>query len=401
MYQCDYAILDNGVNIYQLDVANKTLAHVLANFRDVKLVLSSPAMEGLFYLNVSDYDELRNYQVVISQWLTLLDVTRYPLRPFEEISKRKWARWFSPWDDDWTITNGDRKVSENDQDDVVDGNDIRLTTTDYSLRKLGKYCLVTVNGYFHQLDAGDESWYIVNGMHCIRKEEEQEIGILDFSDIGPVRTLPITERNMVIPNPDVSIYDAGLYLRVPKNRDCSYFVVIAGRMIGLTKPIMFVDQDIMYLNLRELGLETIMAESAEVLGINGIVDSQSGVINTARMQNDVIIKHILSHTSTFIVEVGAPKVRVASSIISNNGTVGSYNHTRPLACLLQYGNGLAAEYRQQRELGRYRINVTPKLIHNYRHHSTQWPKQSIADSDLNIDYDYGIPSLFAREIFSE
>jgi len=187
-----------------------------------------------------------------------------------------------------------------------------MTHPTHSYADYDKYCLTTVNGYFHITDYTSNGVRIWDGNKSVRRANNNQIGVYSFETIGTIQKVPITEAMVKPQSPGAPLNDAA-YITMPSNINITnktVLLVIGGylHVMGkVYKPVgdrtwrievgasMFLDRYIQ--SVKELDMDA--------LGLT--VDPKNPTLmSLAQMRSDETVMKYLTMSQSFFVIVNTP-----------------------------------------------------------------------------------------------
>lgn len=196
MYQFISSIVEpiNGdKNWSTIDISNVPLDVLYALYARVIVILSNPFLSENVAVDLSYITpNIEGSPLTFNQFLiqnankTLPALSNIPslnLKYVEYIDGFKFSLKITP-------TNPNTSVTANQPQSDKQWLFLTKDKLDYDL--FYNTHLVNVNGFFHLIDTDNTGIYVIDAMKTARRSNLNQIGVLDFSNIGNIQTIPIT-----------------------------------------------------------------------------------------------------------------------------------------------------------------------------------------------------------------
>lgn len=192
----------------QVDLADMDVFKLWTDYSRLILVLSSPLYEEPLSL---DLNEVRSRitkvmpGTTLNQWLAGLGNESLPTSTVVPKINPKYVTYRDAIAAGYSLAPVPPGVAYGNDYLISDAHDLRLWRDDVTPKDFYDNCLVEVNGLLHRVDYDSEANYIPEGGRTGRICNDNHVGILNFSAVGGVRTIPITPEMIAAGGSDPSL----------------------------------------------------------------------------------------------------------------------------------------------------------------------------------------------------
>lgn len=398
MYRYLSALVKNtssGQRWRQEDVRNMPVHSLLNVYYGVLLTLENNASEMLLSVNMRDVlERIRNQPeaMTVEQWLTSLGNDALPHVEGLMVEQASTAKFRTAgalgFKAELSFTGGSpiADVADNEKNDVM------LTKKGANYDRFYNNCLFTMNGFVHRHDADVLGIFIKDGGKTWRKQQSNKIGIIDFSEIGPIEIIDI-DADMILPNPVTGkIYD-GAYIELPKSIGNKIpFLVLGGYLHVINANYYQVADNVIKVDVDQMPLLKRIYESrteidiSEATDLLDSVDFNRGLISVEQLHGNDFLRTYLSMRNSFVVLIEADNIYLEKHKLGFTHLPG------------RYFDGLKPEWPMQLELGRlpeyiafkdselWTLAVQNNLSTRYLFETKGWKTEQLVD-DTNITFD--------------
>lgn len=270
---------------------------------------------------------------------------------------------------------------------VEDYDDLIVTYEGIAPADLHLQCLFTINGLVLPTTYHQYGCRIKHAGDVIRKSSELSGGILDFSKIGTITQIPITEDLVHKVSEEHSYFDRLLINTKINVNNRTVGIVIGGHLHLLDTVVDVIGDTTVAITLRnsryvERVLETQHALDLEMMGLTDI-DSQSVM---SHVMSDVSILRYLTSPYSFLVIINNPNMILDKEGVSHSIKLGGHvvPDTRPLSRLVDHlGRGI--DYWPIKGERFWALNGTDSHRQTYMHQLTNW-HQLVRMNDGAVPY---------------
>lgn len=278
---------------------------------------------------------------------------------------------------------------------------LSLTRQGTPMRDVGKYCMASVNGFFHMTDSDDEAFYVVDGGRTMRHSNRNELGLYNYEGIGSIQCVPIKD-DMVHQRWPAQPLSKQCYIE--PDIDLSkktVMLVFMGYLHALDSATFYRVNDNTYcLDLENYPLLERYYEASKTLDLTSLQLNTTGAngkkVELAHFLSAETIRAMMALSQSFLVAVDNPYMYVKREAIRRTTTPGNYiTYTKPTLPMM-LGTGRMAEYWTQVEDGQWAVTVNCGFRDNLLVHTTNSESSRVAPGDNRIAFN---PMELSRAFF--
>jgi hypothetical protein len=252
---------------------------------------------------------------------------------------------------------------------VADRTEIRIYRPNTDMRKFYEHCLVSVNGFFHRMETDDEYCYIPHGGKSLLKSRQNQMGYLNFQNIGKIKTVPIT-AGMVYKQENNSFLGHRAYVELNEDVEGKTVLAVIGgylyKMDNLafratgTKSYCF---DFNHVPVLERYFESFSYLDMSSLGLPTNVKFPDQIKIDEFFKDEHFIKYLTLPQSFFVI-VDAPSLVYRKYPIRHNNFPGIFRTYKEPTLPLITGIGKVSEYWKQYAMGVWTLHVHNAVKYN-------------------------------------
>lgn len=279
----------------------------------------------------------------------------------------------------------DIPVSPFEADDLV------LSKLDVSPEEFNRYCLVSVNGLVHFNDADDSTIYVVGAQISSRISRRNEVGILNFKDIGKLNKLPIKEE-MIHKRVGDQPYANQIYIKVPAGHSNKTAMLVVGGYLQMLDGNVFkrVADDIFCIETQAIHLIDRYLESRHLIDLSCLELEKYGKNDAqfirSELYSDENLVRYLTISQSFIVFIDSDVVRTDKEHITTGVTFGQYFSPKRPTSPVRTGFGLLLPYWVREDDKLWSLTVGDNLRNNLLIHTNE-SRHAPNPADNRIPYD--------------
>lgn len=377
-----------------VDLGASLLSDIYQTYRKVYLTLSNPVLlEDAFV----DMDAMRRqyqgFQGTLNELLASIGSTSLPTVSSIPVASPKYVKYADAFSVGYKL----KMVSNT-------GADVPNTPDQHSMLRLSrpspatdmgvfyKNCLVSINGFFYQTDTDGTYAYVVDAGRSLLKSRQNQIGILNFLDIGELEQIPITEDMIFTQNDTGATLKERAYIRLPSTKSvvgkvpmlvCGGYLNFVGASFWQSGEDVF-SVDFHAMRLLNRYYESLPYINYDYLGLTGTSLNKEQV-SVEQFYSDEVLTKLLTGTQSFLVLVNTDqlftnKVRLRGAKLPGM-FVSEHNPTYPL----MMGYGRVAEYWKTYEDKQWSLTVKDNLL-NHRVFDYNNAEQARSVSDQRVPY---------------
>ncbi|MNM60888.1 hypothetical protein D3C81_721810 [compost metagenome] len=391
----------------EADLSNAIVTTLSTTYGDVILYIGYPGpgqqqLKALKFDNVTTWMNNVSPTATVQEWLTSIGNQSLPFEATLPNETERLVRYAQAWHAGYLAQPKGRDLHINSPASKFVKEDLILTHPTHSYADYDKYCLTTVNGYFHITDYTTDGIRVLDGNKSVRRANNNQIGVYSFETIGAIQKVPITESMIKPQRPGAPLNDAS-YISMPSNiniENKTVLLVVGGylQVLGkVYKPVgdrtwrievgasMFLDRYIQ--SVKELDLD--------MLGLT-IDPKNPTLMSLEQMRSDEVVMKYLTMSQSFFVVVDTPSffqdfepiewLRLPGRFIDSTGDnlplVGAY--------------GRMLDYHTIHEVDTFVYAGTNNMRYDYDANHTNWQTKAIVDGGRNPAHPYTHDEAFFR-----
>lgn len=374
----------------EADLSNVPVTTLTANYGEVLLYIEhpgpgAPRQKALAFDKVTPMMNGVSPVETVQGWLTSLGEQTLPFETELPNEKERVVKYVQSWHAGYTFTPKGRDYHINADISSASKEDLVMQHPVHSYADYDKYCLTTVNGYFHITDYTSDGVRILDGNKSIRRANNNQIGSYSFETVGSIQKVPVTPEMVKAQSPGAPLNDAA-YISMPLSVDIenkTVLLVVGGylHVLGnVYKPVgdrtwrievgasMFLDRYIQ--SVKELDLD--------ILGLT-IDPLNPTLMSLEQMRSDETIMKYLTLSQTFFVVVDTPTFFQDFEPIESLRLPGRFIDPVATRLPLVGAYGRMLDYHTIHEVDTYVYAATNNPRHDYDATHTKWQNNTIVD----------------------
>lgn len=246
-----------------------------------------------------------------------------------------------------------------------DKKDLLLTHKDKDYIKFGKHCLVSINGLFHLHDYSTDGICIVDGGTTIRKNlDKKHLNILDFTQVGSLKLVPIKPENIFKPSSISEIWD-NVYVHLDEPINNRTLALVIGGYLHLNDHTYTTISDrIVKIDFNTISWETLFYKMKEIIDVTplGLTDFGDDRVLGFELYHDTTIRKLLQLSQTFFVLIDNPNVKVDEIPVGHMGVPKRYETGLKPIYPLRIAEGRYPAYKWFREKDKWVLAVEDNIV---------------------------------------
>ncbi|AGX01916.1 virion structural protein [Erwinia phage PhiEaH1] len=217
-------------------------------------------------------------------------------------------------------------------------------------RRLQANALFAVNGLFHKSDYTEDGIVLFDGGRTVTKGNDNRVTVLDFSSLGGVTLLPITNE-MIRSTKDTIGLEDSLYIDLPETLEGkTLFVVIGGMLYPLNSSFDMVSSTRVRLTLKHYDLVEWFIDNYTLMDLSALpmtmdVNDPAKFVE-GEFHTDAFVRAVLTMSQTFFVVIPTTGITVEKVRLGETDQPGLYrapNDADPDVPVM-IGNGYVVAY---------------------------------------------------------
>lgn len=269
--------------------------------------------------------------------------------------------------------------------------DVSLVKHGIDYSEFEKYCLTTINGFFHRCVGNADNVQILDAGTSLQFGNDNHVGILSFLDIGELDIIPIT-TSMVSSATPAGTLGNSVNLKIPEEHevgDKTILVSIGGYLHYVGKLIKYVGNGILQVDIGNFGLESRFYDMQNKIDISSMTQhlpKKNGSFNQVALSElyaDPVILALLTLSQSFIVLVDNTDIFIEHEELEQTFTPGLYlTRTKPDYPVV-FNKGSLYSYWAIAEEDVWTISGKTNERPNYNHETSQVHQQLSIDNTRN------------------
>lgn len=256
-----------------------------------------------------------------------------------------------------------------------------LTKNNINYSDLYTQSLVNVNGFFHLTDFDVNGLYVKDGMKSQFLSGENQIGFVDFAEVGRVTPIPILESMIYKQTPEQKYKDS-CFINLGVDLTDKTIILCLGGYLHVLDPITFKrigDQTFM-INFTNLPLLERFHESKGYIDLSSLeldqtIRNDSQVSIEQLYSDDVLVKYLTLSQSFFVlvdnIDLSVTRAHLDIGTIPNK-MISDIKPSYPLIV----GYGKLANFWSVYEDKKWSIACADSMRNNYLHNTIDFMKEN-------------------------
>ena len=311
-----------------VDISTMPLYQVYATYSDIKAVLTNPVITGDLSVDFADLPEtLRILSITFPEWLVINGNKTLPTSANTVVASTATVKHRDAWYWGFDIKPANH-TKHPDQAMMRDEQvDLFIRKADVDPLKLQQHCIATVNGMTHRMSSSTEGTFILGGGTSGRLANDNQVGLLDFSALGPIDTVSLSAAMRINPVADLEAKDS-IYLNIGKPLlNKTVFLSLGGYFFALSDAYQVVGEETLKINVRHLNLVARYYEGKAYVDWSAVYTPDRFVpesVGVAEFFSDATLNALLDMPQSFVVLLDASGVQVSYQTLDNAQLPGVY-----------------------------------------------------------------------------
>lgn len=372
------------------DLSNEPVTTLTTKFGAVVLYIRWPGpgtgnYKALDFYKVTSWLNDVSPTMTVQGWLTSIGNKTLPFEAEFPSEKENLVRYAQAWHAGYVIQPRSRVGHALSESSKFMKEDLIMTHPTHDYAGYDKFCLTTVNGYFHITDFTEFGIRIVDGNKSVRRANDNQIGVYSFETIGEITKHPITIDMLTKPDPDYLMAD-NLFLTVPPDIDIdnkTVLLVVGGYLQVLGKTFLPVSERTFKVSLGsnmflDRYIQSVRQLDVDRLGLT--LDPKSPTLmSTKELFSDQTTLRYMTLSQSFLVVVDSPSLFQEYEPVESLHLPGRFiDKDGPnLPMVGAYGKML--DYHRILEVDTFVYDATINPRYNYDALHTAWQTRPLVD----------------------
>lgn len=372
-----------------VDLSNVDINEIFATYSKAYITLGHTALTSDVYLDLATARTQIGVYIgtkTIPQWLASLGSASLPTMNALPALNPKPVRYADAFRAGYHVNPVDRTRHTEAEIPFGEKNDLLIAKHDLDFRQWARYCLVSVNGYFHRTFGAVEGLYVVDGGRTGRLGNNNSVGIHSFREVGPMDLLPITP-DMIYKTAPTQKFANAAHIKLPYSVDGKVvLLVLGGYLHVLDRAYALIGPQSLKVDFNNLALPERLYEAWDQIDLSSLgleVSSHNPTqVSVDQLYSDEVIQAYLCLPQSFIIILDVPELYVRRHPIENTGLPGRYlcpaDDYRNLPLISECGRVL--EHRVFPEYGQMVLSTNIATLDNYTFATAPWLDQNSIDN---------------------
>jgi hypothetical protein len=311
---------------------SEPLSLLYTKYHSVRFVVAAPSVAKLQFFPIDVLPiEMRKYQGTILDFLKENKNNTLPTLTYiegDKVGEVKYLNYITQGYKSLAINSYKHPAANINRDEKTDALLYRddLYRSDYD--DIVKYSVSVCNGLLHRATAGDDGIHILGAGTTTRLSHIHSFGILDFSEIGEVVTLPIKKENIVHYFPGEEFRDT-IHFKIPnEHAGKSVMLSIGGYLYYLGNTLSRINETLFQLETDKATLLKRIYEGEkyglDIKSLGLTKDKHDSSILLDETERDEFYINLLTHPLSFFIILDKPNYHVEKQILENPRFPGKY-----------------------------------------------------------------------------
>lgn len=346
-----------------VDIGDVTFSDLYSLYTRVIATLTNPFLEAPVALELADIrEQIGSPSLTFSQFLTANGNTVLPTSDMLPVLTEQTARYMDAFKAGYSVQPIAPNAALDAQLPAADKTWLYLTKAGVDFNLFQKYCLVSVNGFLHQIDCDSTSALVMEGNRSAQLSNEATIGIINFQKVSSLTYLPITSE-MIYKQTDDQTYRNHMYVDLGQDVSGKGLALVLGGYLHFldTKTFFRISASAVCIDFNNLPLFERFNESFPYIDYSSLPYQRTKRNVTQFAVDDFLSDENLVAYATlsqsFFVLFDNPELYKDSTYVPASQVVGKLiSYSEPTAPLMN-GIGKLADYWSVEEDGQWALSV--------------------------------------------
>lgn len=371
----------------EVDISAMDINAIFNKYRRVYLILTNSFITGDVFL---DLESVRNRigiyfgTLILTDWLASLGNESLPTTNTLPSLIEKPVLFSDVWRAGYSIRKVDRKRSPDAEIPDGEKNDLLISKSTVDFREWWRFCLVTVNGFFHRVGGSQEGLYVVDGGRTGRLGNNNCVGMYSFKEVGAIETIPILPSMIFKTRPD-QLMSNFVNIKLPRPiPNKTVLLVLGGYLHVLDSAYRMISEQSLRIDFNNLSFPERIYDSIKTLNLDPLAlevsPKNSKQFSVSDLYSEKTILAYLTLPQSFIVVVDTPYMYARKHSVEKTELPGRFIASipfKPLPLISRLGR--AFDYIPQEEYGRFILATENAEDPSYNFNTTHWRDENSID----------------------
>ena len=374
----------------EVDISAVTIKVLFERYARIWVTLTHPTLVKPEYLELSTMrDELssQHYMNTVQQWLDTLGNRALPTEPVLPELKLRRVHYQDAWRSGYDIKPIDRFRASDAELPEGAKNDLLLSKEGVDFRSQWRYCMVTVNGFFHRVGGQIEGLEVIDGARSGRIANDNAVGIHSFKEVGALEYIPITPQ-MIYRLDNRQKYADAIHIQLPPGSEGkTVLLVMGGYLHVLDDMYSRPSPNSIRINTKLLALPERIFESRKFIDLSSLpmqlLEGDKNVLGVQDLYSDENLVAYMCLPQSYLVMLKTEDFFLRRHPVTSCGLPGRFlvpgeNKRFPLFG----GLGRCYDHRVFNDWGTQVLATNDNWRFNYLFRTTHWRENQTIDDSL-------------------
>lgn len=366
-----------------VDIGAMPLTEIYSTYVKVYAILTNPFVTGQVSLDLADVQAGESgLSITFNQFLTANGTAMLPTSTTIPTITPQYAQYKDAFRAGYKVQPINATAAPDAQLPLSDKTYLYLTKLDSTGKSIDfnlffRSCMVTVNGYFHVLEASPTAAWVVDGMLSRNVSKQNQIGILNFQNLGTLTYVPITS-GMIYKQNSSQVYRNQMYVNLGQDISNKTVMLVLGGYLHILdgKSMYRVGAQQVAINFNNLPILERFHESMEFLDFTNLPylrdANDASKISVADFLSDANLVAYATMSQSFFVILDNPEIFIEYDQIQTGRLVDMLvSYQEPKYPLIN-GIGKVADYWSTFEDGKWSVTVYNNRWNWRTYNTTDW-----------------------------
>lgn len=366
-----------------VNIGTMPLSQIYATYVKVYAILTNPFITGEVSLDLSKIQAVEGgLSITFNDFLVANGDAVLPTSTTIPTLNPRFAEYKDAFKAGYKVQPVNKLAAPDAQLPASDKTWLYLTKTDSTGKSIDfvqfyKSCMVSVNGFFHNIDASPTAAWVMDGMVSRNISHQNQIGILNFQKLGTLQYVPITP-SMIYKQNQSQAYRNQMYVNLGVDvSNQTVMLVLGGYLHVLDGKTMYrVGKQEVAINFNNLPILDRYYESSKYLDFSALPferDPQNpGKIAVQDFLSDANLVAYATMSQSFFVILNNSEIFTEYDKIYTGRIVNKLVSNQEPKYPLVNGVGKIADYWSVYEDGRWAISTYDNLWHHRTYNTSDW-----------------------------
>jgi hypothetical protein len=385
-----------------VDIGAMPLSQIYSSYLKVYAVLTNPYVSGQVSLDLSQIQAADGgLSMTFNEFLTQNGDAALPTSTTIPTLKPQYAEYKDGFRAGYKVQPVNKLAAPDAQLPMSEKTWLYLTKTDAEGNSIDfelfyKSCMVTINGYFHNIDAVPTAAWVMDGMVSRNLSKQNQFGLLNFQKLGSLQYVAI-QPSMIYKQNSNQAYRNQMYVNLGVDITNKTVMLVLGGYLHILDPQTFfrVSATSVGINFNNLPILERYHESMQYLDFSGLPFDRDAhdpsKINVADFLSDENLVAYATMSQSFFVILDNPEVFIETEKVYTGKLTNILVSNQEPKYPLVNGHGKLADYWSVQEDGRWALTVYDNRWNQRTYNTVDWRNADCVNS-ARTSQEVSIPS---------